>query len=82
MYEDKQPFAFLYCSNNTMFSANQHTCLLSLNYTDSPKFATYTKGVFLTKKGFRESITLFAIRSLPKHTWFNSNNVFIGREDE
>lgn len=77
---NNQPIAFLFCSNNTMLVARQLTSLLSLNYTDSPKSTTYTKGVFLIESSFRKSLVLFSIRQLPKHTWINSHNLFLGRD--
>lgn len=86
---DNRHIAFLYCSNNDMFHAQQKTCLIS---STTPTAKRNGVGDIKSGNGFyiyktptdsiRRSIALFCVRSLPKHTWINSNNVFIGRENE
>jgi hypothetical protein len=79
------PITFFYCSNNNIFKAQQETCFLSLNYTSQPKYTTYSGGIFMYEdplENIRRSIALFSVRSLPKSNWKNSNDVYIGREDE
>ena len=81
-----QPIAFFYCSNNNMFNAQQSTCLLSSPYPSAkPKQEIKSgNGFYIHKQptdSIRRSICLFVTRSLPKPTWLNSNDVFLGLED-
>jgi len=43
----------------------RHSCFSSINH-----------GIPLSKESMRRSITLFSVRSLPKHTWVNNCDVF------
>jgi hypothetical protein len=80
------PIAFFYCSNNNIFHAQQNTCLLSSSFPSAkPKQEIKSgNGFYIHKEptnSIRRSICLFVTRSLPKPTWQNSNNVFLGREN-
>ena len=78
--------AFLFCAGNDVFQSQQRTVLLSLPYItnkDDRSGSLIGAGVFLyshNEDSIRRSISLFCVRSLPKHTWINDNNRFIGRE--
>jgi hypothetical protein len=71
---DIQPIAFFFCSNNNIFKAQQETCLLSSQFAGDHGFYLYKT----PSTSIRRSITLFSDRSLPKHTWINDNNRFLG----
>jgi len=73
---DNHPIAFFYCSNNNMFEALQRTCLLSSQFADGHGFYIYKTPC----TSIRRSITLYSVRSFPKHTWINDNNRFLGRD--
>jgi len=36
-------------------------------------------GTYMYKDNYRLSIGLFCVRSLTKHTWINSNDVYLGK---
>ncbi len=70
---NNHPIAFFFCSNNNIFKAQQETCLLSSQFAGDHGFYTPSTSI-------RRSITLFSVRSLPKHTWINDNNRFLGKD--
>ncbi len=76
---NNHPIAFFYCSNNNMFSAQQMTCLLSGMWNPIIGDVKIYKE---PKDSIRRSIALYCVRCLPKKTWINDNNRFIGRENE
>jgi len=78
---DNHPIAFFYCDSNNMFKAQVQTCLLSCNYS-SNRMSSYSGGVFISKNNIRRCIALFSARSLPKHTWINDQDRYLGRENE
>ncbi len=73
------PIAFFFCSNNTMYHAKQLTCLLSSKF-DSRSHVGFLFLCENNKKSIRDSLALFSARSLPKHSWVITNNVFLGRD--
>lgn len=84
---NNHPIAFFFCGSNDMFSSQQNTCLLSSPFPSAkPKQEIKSGNGFYIHKdhidSIMRSITLFVTRSLPKHTWINSNNVFIGRSED
>jgi hypothetical protein len=36
-------------------------------------------GLYIHQSNFRIAIALYCVRTIPKHNWINSNNVYIGR---
>lgn len=83
---NEHQIAFFYCSNNNIFHAQQSTCLLSSPYPSAkPKQEIKSgNGFYIHKQptdSIRRSICLFVTRGLPKPTWLNSNDVFLGREN-
>jgi len=82
---DNYPFCFIYWDTNSLYSAKQFTTFLSSTSSTQKRNGIgdiQGKGHYIYCDNIRKSMTLFSIRSLPKHTWINSNNVFIGRENE
>jgi len=76
MKMNNHPIAFFYCGSNDMFNAiyQRDTCLLP---------SQFSKGAFPLiddEENVRRSMVLFCCRSVPKHTWINDNNRFIGKE--
>ena len=65
--------AYLSANANNMSEASRITCLLSEN--------TLLKygGFYIAKNNLRKSVVLFSARSLPKHTWINEPDTFIGK---
>jgi hypothetical protein len=76
---NNHPIGFFYCDSNNMFKAKTQTSFLSSSYSSQP-LSSHSSGFFMSKKNIRKSIVLFSVRSLPKHTWINDNNRFLGRE--
>jgi len=78
-------FCFIYWDTNTIYSAKQFTSFLSSTSSTQKrngKGDIQGKGHCLyyhNIDNIRRAVALFSIRSLPKHTWINSDNVFIGR---
>ncbi len=66
--------AYLLANGNNMSEANQRTCLLSQN-----SLLKYG-GFYIPKNHIRDSIVLFSIRSLPKHTWIKDSDIFLERD--
>jgi hypothetical protein len=85
---NNHPIAFFFCDSNNMFSAQQGSCLLShtlMSPRDDKRGDIKGNGIFMYEEhidNIRRSISLFCVRSLPKHTWVNSNNVFLSRRSE
>ncbi len=73
MMSNEHPIAYFLCNNNNMFEAQERTCLLSSSYA-------YSQGKYIPKNNIRRSLALFCVRSLPKHSWINDNNRFLGRD--
>jgi hypothetical protein len=76
---NNQPIAFFICHSNDLFQAQQLTILLSGRWNPTIGDVKIYKE---PKDSIRRSIALYAVRCLPKHTWINDNNRFIGRESE
>ena len=82
MSYDKAIFS-VYYENNDIFHAKQYTSIFSTHTMQHKDNRIKGKGVLIYEnniENLRRSIAMFSIRSLPKHTWVNSNNVFVGRE--
>ena len=73
---NNHPIADLFSNGNSLFEAQQLTCLLSSTREN------YVNHILIYRHSIRRSITLYCVRCLPKHTWINDNNRFIGRENE
>jgi len=78
------PIAFFYCHCNDIYHAKQLTSLLP-SAMRGQVWKYTSNGVFIHKTppdNIRRSIALYCAKSLPINTWVNSNDVFIGRENE
>lgn len=70
-------YGFLTSKANDLFNSVQGVVLLSLT-SDGGKDHLTGRGTYMYPNNIRRAIALFCVRSLPKHTWINSNNVYIG----
>lgn len=81
---DSHPIAFFVCLSNGLFEAQQMTCLISSTFPPPKRNGAGDLksglGFYIPKNNLRRSIALYCVRSLPKHTWINDNNRFIGKE--
>ena len=74
-------YGFFTCRENCMMGSIQGVYLTS---STSPGHMTMNKkdikglGTYMYKDNIRHCIALFCVRSIPKSTWINSNNVYIG----
>ena len=71
-----QHYGFFYSGNNNVFASIQGVALISStsNANNRPK----GHGTYMYDDNIRRAIALFCVRSIPKHSWINSNNVYIG----
>jgi hypothetical protein len=75
----------VYYENNDIYHAKKYTSIFSTHTMQHKDNRIKGKGVLIYEnniENLRRSITLFAIRSLAKHTWITDHDRFIGREDE
>ena len=74
-----QHYGFFHSDSNSVFNSIQGVALLS---STTSHRSTRNKGLgeYLYSQGIRRAIALFCVRSIPKHNWINSNNVYIGKE--
>lgn len=71
-------YGFFNTHNNDLFHSIQGAYILSSTsfcHNNSIKGS----GTYMYPPNLRRSISLFCARSLPKHSWKNSNDVYIGR---
>ena len=70
-------------SNNVQCSV-QGAYLMSSTSSCSYKHDGKIKGLgtYMYKDNIRHCIALYCVRTIPKHSWVNSNNVYMGRESE
>jgi len=57
---------------------NYNVFLLSSEYTKSSHFTN----LGVNKESLRKSLSLYVARSVPKHSWINDQDRYLGREDE
>lgn len=74
------PYNFFNTASNDVFTSVQQAYLISSTTPchDRPKGL----GIYMYPNNIRHCIALFCVRSIPKHSWINSNNVYIGRAGE
>lgn len=72
-----QNYGFFNNACNNVFASIQGVYLIS---STTPNIGTRPKGpgTYMYPNNIRHCIALFCVRSLPKHSWINSNNVYIG----
>ena len=75
-----QHYGFFMSDSNNVFASIQGVALLPSTSSCSYKQDGKIKGVgtYMHDDNIRRAIALFCVRSIPKHTWINSNNVYIG----
>lgn len=80
---NSQHFGFFTSKENNIFGSTQGVFLASSTSSHGSGISYREKGMgtYLYLGNFRRSISLFCTRSLPKHSWKNSNDVYIGRID-
>jgi hypothetical protein len=74
----------VYYENNDIYHAKQYTSIFSTHIMQHNDNRIKGKGVLVYEnniENLRRSLTLFTIRSLPKHTWINDNDRFLGRQE-
>ena len=72
-----QHYGFFMCECNDVFHSVQGTSLLSS--TINHRSNSYKGlGEYMYPNNIRHCIALYCVRSIPKHSWVNSNNVYIG----
>jgi len=74
-------FFFLLCDSNDLFHGKVKTCVLSSEYSLRTNNRSKSSAIFVDQDILRKSIVVYSIRSLPIHTWMNTNNLFLGREN-
>ena len=76
-------YGFFNNNSNDMFASVQGVYLIS-STSSWPKGAGSFKGTgsYLNQSNLRHCIALYCVRTIPKHSWVNSNNVYMGRESE
>ena len=72
-------YGFFYSDSNSIFVSIQGVSLLPTTYYGGDKHHIIGRGTYMYKDNIRRSVSLFAIRSLVKATWMNSNDVYIGK---
>ena len=72
-----QHYGFLAHECNSMFDSRQGVYLLSSTSSTKEK-SIKGLGSYLHLENFRRCMTLYAVRTLPKHSWVNDPNVYIG----
>ena len=77
------PYLFLYSDSNSIFNSIQQTALLSSTSSCSYKHDGKIKGIgcYIYNNNIRHCLALYCVRSIPKHTWINSNNVYIANKE-
>jgi hypothetical protein len=71
---------FFTSDSNDMFHSVQGAYLTSS--TSSCHFGSSKGlGTYMYKDNFRRCISLFCVRSIPKHNWINSSNVYIADKE-
>lgn len=75
-------YGFFNNACNNVFASIQGVYLTSSTSSCSYKQDGKIKGLgtYMYDDNIRRSIALFCVRSIPKHNWINSNNVYIGKE--
>lgn len=71
---------FFTSDSNNMFKSLQGAYLTS-STSSGPFGSSKGLGTYMYKDNFRSCISLFCVRSIPKHTWINSNNVYIADKE-
>ncbi len=76
-------YGFFNNDSNNIFTSLQGAYLTSSTSSCSYKHDGKIKGLgtYMYKDNFRRCISLFCVRSIPKHTWINSNNVYIADKE-
>ena len=76
-----QHYGFFNNASNNVFGSIQGVYLISSTSSCSYKKQGSIKGLgtYMYDDNIRRSIALFCVRSIPKHTWVNDPNVYIGR---
>ena len=74
-------YGFFNSHSNDVMQSVQGAFLIS---NTTPNAGTRPKGfgTYIYNNNIRHCIVLFCVRSIPKSTWINSNNVYMGREDK
>ena len=71
-------YGFFLSQANDVFNSVQGTSLLS-STTYGGKDHLIGRGTYMYPKNIRHCIALFCVRSIPKPSWVNDSNVYIGR---
>jgi hypothetical protein len=70
---------FFYCHGNNIFHSVQNIGLFSSTFSPAhPKKEIKGLGFYIRPLNIRQSVALYTARTLPKPTWLNTNNVYIG----
>lgn len=74
-----QHYGFFYSDSNDVFHSVQGVGFLSSTSTiHKNQGAIKGAGTYMYPNNIRHCIALFCVRSLPKHSWVNDPNVYIG----
>ena len=74
---NNHPIAFFLCAGDGMFHAQQGTCLISFQFSNSHGFYIYRH----PKDSIRRVVALYCVRRLPIYEWHKNTDVFIGRSE-
>ncbi len=73
-------YGFLTSKANDLFNSVQGSFLLS-STSDGGKHHLIGRGTYMYKDNIRHCIALCCVRSIPKHNWITSNDVYIANKE-